>query len=341
VVDYFNWSHGNSINCERLYFYSTLCRVIYQSDHLLWRQIKEGIDGIERIEMHNSTTVNGVSWVGIQAKTGSAIVITGTTNDWQKFFQVGVIQQVRSPFYPGLVCAYDNDREFEIDEGVMNFLFRIRGLPVTTCGHSLGGAVSQLLAHRIQRQPWGRLAGCVTQGSKQVGNWTYADETTFPLVQLFNTGDPIPLWPPGMFGFPYSWIPREKGESFFPGGGVYYRHAGIWAVMDSSGNMTLNRWRQHVGDGPPLREAIQAPRIADPFWQHYASEYTRRIRTRLGMLHSSSALRQMINRRVLDEVNLELNKRDGINWRWDPTSGLPTAALIDPFAPTPKCGCSR
>jgi len=338
MIDYFQWL-PDAWSCEHLYFYCTLQRLLYAADPALWAELQAGVSSIERIESHHGSGTYDISWAAVEGRTGSAIIVAGTTALVQGLHQGALMLNLSYAPYPGLVAVYDAAVEEEINDRVMGrILFGLRP-PITTCGHSLGGSVAQLLAHRIQLQFPGKLYGCLTFGSKKVGDQAFCDGTTFPLYQVANSRDPVPkLCPPDTIFVPVPKLPRRSWPPEMTRL-LNYRYAGTYFVLDIAGDMWVERNYVHVGIGHPMQRSIETPASFDELLAHSSTEYARRLRRRLYDLTSPSGLRAMQFRPTLDRINLELNRREGIVWIWDPETGLPLESLIEPWLPAAVCGC--
>jgi pimeloyl-ACP methyl ester carboxylesterase len=95
-----------------------------------------------------------------------------------------------------------------------------RGLPaVHLMGHSLGGALALLAAHRLARNPGlGTLASVVTMGCPRVGNAQLAASITrgAPVHWVVHASDVVPRVPPLLLGYRHAgseqWLLADGGE---------------------------------------------------------------------------------------------------------------------------------
>lgn len=338
--DFFRWP-TNFWDAESLYFHSTLLRLLYARDNSLWQTLLDNFVGIRQVVRATAAGAFPISFAAVEGDTGTILLFEGTQNNWQRAGQVLLMDQSTLPEFPGAVSTFDSERERETRQTVNDWVFGQFTPPVLFCGHSLGGAVAQLASHRISRLSPSRFGGCVTFGSKKVGNPAFAQGTTFNLFNVINIADPVPRVTPPPLGVI---VGVTNGGSVRPkviSGIVVYWHAGKLGFLDLDGQMTIQRGPEFIASGPPATETIHPPFYFDPTIHHYMSEYARRLRTRLDRLTSVSDLRRIVNRQTLDLLNLQLNSREGTDWRWDPNTGLPFASLINPNLPVPECGCGR
>lgn len=150
---------------------------------------------------------------------GGAIVITiGTTNPGQFVSQaVGAIFQA-NPHGPGQVNSYDLISANVIAPAVALALTPINPATVIYQGHSLGGAVSQLLAQYPSVWPVG---GVFSAGQPRVGDSIWAEAYNLVTERWTTTGDPVPCVPPSA----NSLIDRTL-QVAWPFAPHSYRHAG-------------------------------------------------------------------------------------------------------------------
>lgn len=341
MVDLFRW-RADPHNAERLYAYCTMLRLLYARDEQLWQYFEQGVGDVTATGRFNADGVYPVSWVIITGSTGTLVLIEGTTNWQQRITQAVLLAQEPHVDFPGQVNEFDLDRYLEL-RPLMDQVFAFDLPPrITLIGHSLGGSLAQLLAHRLRRTHPEKLEGCITFGSKKVGDWDYVAGTRFNLFHVFNEGDPVPVvTPPNVAVFPAPFTLDDGVRRFRPVDMRVYRHAGFWGWLAENGDMTIMRDWEVLGFGTPLEESIRMPISRDPGFAHNMTEYARRLRTRLERLHPTAQLQLLRHRFTLDTINLQLNQREGYDWRWDARTGLPAASIIRPNTPPADCGCRQ
>jgi pimeloyl-ACP methyl ester carboxylesterase len=130
-----------------------------------------------------------MAWPGGQV----LVLINGTTVPQQYVAAVAGGLPAALPPWAGLVHLYFGFAAAAVWAAVSPVLAALAPTQVSYLGHSLGGAVAQLLATRPQ--PW-PLGYCWTMGQPRVGTAAWAATLTVPAERWTAAGDPVPLLPP-------------------------------------------------------------------------------------------------------------------------------------------------
>jgi pimeloyl-ACP methyl ester carboxylesterase len=152
--------------------------------------------------------------------TGGVMVLTnGTTQPQQYLVQAaGALLQV-SPYGPGQVNSYDLLAALAILATLAPILEGLAPAQVIYVGHSLGGAVTQLLAQRPQSWP---VVGAWSAGQPRVGTRVWSQAYS-PATERYTTpGDPVPMIPPSS-----NPLVDATFSPFWPIVPASYEHAGI------------------------------------------------------------------------------------------------------------------
>lgn len=149
-------------------------------------------------------------------------------------------------------------------------------LPYVLVGHSLGGALAQLVAD-ILIDEGKTVAGVYAVGSPKVGNQTWAQNLRFPLYQLRATDDPVPSLPPDSVNplpfTPGRWLKALKLVETAVGIGLY-QQAGTMQGIDPSGTFT------NLTEDMGLYAITMA--FATGTWRsHFSRNYQERLRPAL------------------------------------------------------------
>lgn len=125
------------------------------------------------------------------------IAVEGTVGGVQLAHEFLASHQGPVASVPGLVSGSFAMAAEGILPAVRRELDRIGpGVRVVLTGHSLGGAVAQVLAHQVAAIPGVSVDGVVTFGAPRVGNADFAAGARWPVVRLVNAGDLVTHLPP-------------------------------------------------------------------------------------------------------------------------------------------------
>lgn len=339
--DFCGWRLGGA-SAMTLYYYSTLMRLVYRHDNALWDQFVREMPGIETVKDPFGSAPHAFpQYVIVKSTKGCAtVVFEGTVNSSLYLPQlIGAAAQVPDFYYPGLISVHIHEYAALWESQIHDTLQEMNAGPVTICGHSLGGSIAQILSHRLENLDH-PIEGCITEGAPRVGNIDYANgPRTFRLLQIQNVGDPVVALPParvpilGVGFFPDPSEPTTVRPRPIVLRTFIYEHAGEqWLVAyDGSVSIYKGEWYKPF---PPPAKMLPVPAEIDPTWQHFAVEYTRRLRSRVAEFSSHEALQSKC-RLALDRLNTQMNSQDGYEWGLDLSTGLPLASIADPHAPAP------
>lgn len=88
--------------------------------------------------------------------------------------------------------------------------------PIYVTGHSLGGALGILAAHRLTDEASASPAAVYTIGSPRVGNWRLADDGEVPIHRVVNQFDWVPRLPPAVLLYRHTgtehWLGSDESK---------------------------------------------------------------------------------------------------------------------------------
>lgn len=159
---------------------------------------------------------------------GVVVLVNGTTDPRQFITSAVGAAVVLNPFGQGSVNSQFLLAALGALAALQPYLQAAAAAQVLYMGHSLGGAVSQLLAQRPQ--PWPVL-GSWTCGQPRVGNSVWANGYTLPSLRYTTSGDPVPLLPPA-----FSQLVDSTYLPTWPIPLTSYRHVGkrLHVLLDGS-----------------------------------------------------------------------------------------------------------
>lgn len=184
----------------QLFFYTSVLRGLYSGDanYLSGTLGSAGDCTIYKTTLPLSAAVP--SWVVADYGNWQLVVIEGTTggvtdNQWLGNIY-GVAQTPWAP-YPGRVNTF-----FSATAGLVAINMKaVLGdnwplLNAVLVGHSLGGAVAQLIAYDLHTALPNSARMVTTFGSPRVGDVAFSLGAGWPVLRVENRGDPVPLLPP-------------------------------------------------------------------------------------------------------------------------------------------------
>lgn len=145
-----------------------------------------------------------------------------------------MIKQVEDANYPGKVHYGFSAALGIVWDDILRAIPQDRDLPVFVAGHSLGGALATLCAHRLQKLD--HQVQCYTYGSPRVGNTDFAAAYTVPTYRWVDVDDVVPH-------VPLEW-------SFVGMHPTQYKHVGEFHHINADGTVTDDEdvwgWRKRV-----------------------------------------------------------------------------------------------
>lgn len=161
--------------------------------------------------------------------SGALVSVNGTTQLGQFVVQTtGAILQI-NPFGAGRVNSYDYLAAIAVLAGVSGVLTSLNPPRVLYIGHSLGGAVAQMLAQSPQAWP---VVGSWTMGQPRVGTAEWAAGYHQAAERYTTVGDPVPSIPPSRN--PLIDATAMVAWPFFP---QSYEHTGTRRHVDADGTI--------------------------------------------------------------------------------------------------------
>lgn len=207
------------------------------------------------------------------------VVVRGTQYwiDWGN--DVYFVPMVVVPGIPGLIHPGWNNIAKGIYDAVKVRLHERTDpevLPILVSGHSMGGAVAQILAHYLDAELTYRTSAVVALAAPKPGDTGFASAARWPVIRINNFVDPVPYLPPG-----WTWnllnparaIARDALAAYGHGGQAFTLYAdGSFALLFSDASAAQERVA-------PL--AIQQNPDEFNLTGHDATEYVTRLRARL------------------------------------------------------------
>lgn len=186
--------------------YSILCELAYQRPTpealLTFGRWLGYTNGLQWLETPGNIDVNMV-WAA--DRNGVVISFSGTENLEQASYYGVNIGLTPRQFFSGRVHDGFYSLWLEANKYVIEILESVPDqTPVSFCGHSLGGAIAQLMGIYYQSQTKRKVANVVTFGTPIIGAFEVTNGfrvITPPFYPFRNDGDPIPGLPPAFLAF--------------------------------------------------------------------------------------------------------------------------------------------
>jgi len=123
------------------------------------------------------------------------VIVNGTTDNRQHLMSaIGSLIRGQAP-WPGRVNTFFSTAASVITARVLATIGPLNPVEIVFVGHSLGGAVAQLLA--CLAWPW-PCSGVWTIGQPRVGDAGFAAAWSTPADRYTSAGDPVPMLPPNV-----------------------------------------------------------------------------------------------------------------------------------------------
>lgn len=263
------------------YWFSAVARAVYERDTSAGLPLHELIGAPSGVRFNVPGLFVPVAECWEYGGDFGVIVIEGTTV-WQQYvLQAQGSLLISRPEWDGRVSAYWATLALSLIEEIQPWLAD-RGIArVTVCGHSMGGALAQLVAGGLDELPGVEVLGVVTLASPRVGDGTYAAGQVLPQVRLTNRGDPVPLLPPSL-NQPMDLTLLD----LWPMAPTSYRHWGTRFHLDVDGAAYMPDEQSTWTDAGI---ALQIVVSGDTTWYdgHNTEQYARRLR--IGIPHALGA----------------------------------------------------
>lgn len=236
---------------------------IYENESAGWMALDSVQPG-----NHTSFPIDGTTPSVVVSITPSYVFvgIQGTQTFGQWVLNVlGSAQVDVAPGYGAIAFVFGQQAGavFAKVDPVIRSAIRSRRLVFT--GHSLGGAIAQVLAVTYVKLGFTNTAAFVF-GSPRVGDEIFASIIDPFTYRAENQGDPIIGLPPTTWCKVGASWPGDPPPPF-----CTYAAGGVCYTADISGNLTF-------GSSPPPTETIVEDFFTGNMIYHYAQEYTRRLR---------------------------------------------------------------
>jgi pimeloyl-ACP methyl ester carboxylesterase len=328
MLDYFDW-RTRVLDAETLYFYVTLARSVYQHDSALWGTLVANIPQLTTTFDHPNVGTFQPGFTTVVGKTGTVVVVEGTYNFPFLLTQIATFEQEARAPYPGKVIKLHATIADAIWPAVAADLLTHATEPITFCGHSAGGSVALLLAHRLKQETSLALEGVISFGANKSGNDVFANATSFRVVRITNEGDWVPDLPPG------AWAEVRRAGSLLNILTVnFWLHAGSWYHVSRRGAIVIGVGTTETGGYPPPKIISQPYGNVPIAKDHDAVEYARRLRFRL-ISNTPLPMMQAHNLAALDTVNFDMNATLGFDWHININNGFPISWEVPPNTPAP------
>lgn len=323
LIDPFAFTPAGAFDRLNAYFYCTWMRVHYYDNFPSGDQAIRDLVGATDSHRFNEILpfLPRVDVLEI-ADQGGLVLVRGSTANSQLLREVlGSSLLPGDPHWEGNISSFFIRAAVEVWDRIQSVV------PNTwiSCGHSLGGAIASLIGINGASKYF-------TAGAPKEGDGIYSLSRPNPLkLRLTNAHDPTPLIPASTNTFQdFLNLPAP-----FPGANSY-RHWGIRQHLWIDGSATMP-----PDENSPLELltfAIEA--IETGIWVdfHYAPEYCRRIRLGIPIAFPSVAHDDDFpGLYELDQLNVEMNVDDEVNWNVLGTVSR-TGPLISPDFVSFQCG---
>lgn len=218
-----------------LYTAGLLSSAVYYTDDTHSQELWSAIGCSETFEFPAPSPFFSRCRIGITSQH-VIVVISGTENALQLLSEVLVSEQQEFPEWTGQVLTYFGvSAQLLLADIRQTVTDRKAGRMLVCVGHSLGGALAQLVGRRLSNETGMKLR-CFVFGTPRVGDSVYTQLWhTGELVQLQNVGDPVPGVPPTTWTgtakfWPVPFALPSTGE---------YRHAGEEVGLSAPGVVSL------------------------------------------------------------------------------------------------------
>lgn len=205
---------------------------------------------------------------------------------------------------------------------VIQSITETRGVKVLLTGHSLGGALCQLLAHRLKHDTGLDIKGIVTFGSPMPGNINFQHLTPWPVIRIENTGDLVPFLPPNHR--PSIFKPFRRAINDLA---LAYSPSEIGFTLDRNGEVINGR--DYYFDGLTSAHTLVMG-YADRTDAHRMGVYLERIRGRMDfdITTFGGRERRLPDLYRVDEVMAAEWSTRGLPWRWASSYPIPYVPAV-------------
>src|SRR5579863_3819733 len=198
------------------------------------------------------------------------IVMTGTQNSTQAILQIVGSSQVAVPGIPGKVGQFHSTAASVMYAQALPIMQGMAPLSrVVLLGHSLGGAMAEIMIPLIQAAFPGVPLSCFTFGAPRTGDAVFAAAVGPNVYRVEDTSDPIPSIPPPVWAGPGSAWPVSGPAPY-----DLWEHPGTAITLDEQGTIT-------DGSDPPSTLTAAFLLATGQVGSHQMTEYARRLNAKL------------------------------------------------------------
>jgi Lipase (class 3) len=198
------------------------------------------------------------------------VLMTGTQNSTQQILNIVGSAQAAVPNVPGQVGEYWASAAFLVWDAILpDLMTLVPGRRTVFLGHSLGGAIVDIVLSLFLQQFDGAPVSCFTYGAPRPGNQDFADAIVGVVTRVENDDDPICALPPPIWAGPGSNWPIPGPPPF-----ATYVHPGNAVTVDAAGNVT-------PGSNPMSTLAAAALIATSNVPQHFMGSYAQRLNAKL------------------------------------------------------------
>jgi len=288
------------------YFFCTWMRISYFGEPSPNRDQLRDLVGADEVVIHEGNGVQHTEVANIPGQ-GALVFVRGTDDNLLLIRQILARQQIDSDDHEGAVHGLHLQLSTAVWDAIQNSL-----PPVwTAAGHSLGGAIADLISDFGATRLF-------TAGCPRVGNLEYALSRNSAMhLRLTNAEDIVAR------------IPLSSGSDFFDDLGLppipaigfpgqeFFRHWGTRINLFSDGTATRP---PEVNSLLDLTGALDAARgnPAGVLVNHFVHEYTRRVRSQIPIRFPADVPDdEIVGLFELDQINESLNDQGGVTWEID------------------------
>lgn len=307
TIDPFGFSPAGPLDPLTAYFYATWMRVSYYGEPSSSRDSLKTLIGADSIEIFDSPTVHPTEVAHLPG--GRAIVIIRGTDDNVLLTKLILARgQRQSAGHAGFIHRLIS----QIAERIWDAIRDTLPDEWTAAGHSLGGAVADLISEFGATR-------AVSCGAPRVGNSDYANSRNNAIyLRLTNAEDIVPKAPPAAVDVVDHAVLILELFGASPLLGLQtFQHWGTRVNLFADGSITRP---PEIGTPREIAEHLSELFLSGTWGlnQHYIPEYLRRLRMQIPVRFPSGADPEFVGLQQLDAINVNLNGLEEVQWIIDP-----------------------